>query len=161
MGNYVARAEIDVAAPRRTVWRVLTSNGKRPEIMFGAQVVSEWRLGSSIVWRGEWQGTAFEDHGRIVELEDLEEPWRIAMTHFSPLSGQPDVPENYHTLRFELDEIPGGTRVTLDQDNNPTREAAAHSQANWVQFLEGVKTVAERGDGVEAAIPRTPRAETR
>lgn len=144
MGNYVARAEIDVAAPRRVVWRVLTSSGARPEIMFGAEVVSDWRLGSPIVWRGEFDGKAFEDHGRIIELEDLQEPWRIVLTHFSPLSGLPDVPENYHSLRFELDEIRGGTRVTLDQDNNPTREAAEHAQTNWAQMLQGVKTVAER-----------------
>ncbi|MGO4594793.1 SRPBCC family protein [Leifsonia sp. 2TAF2] len=144
MGNYVARAEIDIAAPRRTVWEVLTSNGSHPEILFGAELVSDWRLGSAVIWRGEWQGKQFEDHGRVIELDDRQEPWRIALTHFSPLSGQPDVPENYHTLRYELDEIPGGTRVTLDQDNNPTREAAEHSRANWVQMLEGVKTVAER-----------------
>ncbi|RDV45315.1 SRPBCC domain-containing protein [Leifsonia sp. ku-ls] len=144
MGNFVARAEVDVAAPRRVVWRVLTSSGSRPEIMFGARVQSDWRLGSAITWSGEYEGRRFEDHGRIVELEDLQEPWRIVLTHFSPLSGLPDVPENYHTLRFELDEIGGGTRVTLDQDNNPTREAAEHSQANWAQMLQGVKTVAER-----------------
>lgn len=144
MGNFVARAEVDVAAPRRIVWDVLTSNGSRPEILFGARVESEWRLGSAITWSGEYEGRTFEDHGRIVELEDLQEPWRIVLTHFSPLSGLPDVPENYHSLRFELDEIDGGTRVTLDQDNNPTREAAEHSQANWAQMLRGVKTVAER-----------------
>ncbi len=145
MGNYVARAEIDVKAPRRAVWELLTSNGSRPEILYGAEIVSDWRLGSKIVWRGEWQGKTFEDHGRVIELEDLLEPWRIVVTHFSPLSGLPDEPENYHTLRYELDEIRGGTRITLDQDNNPTREAAEHSQANWAQMLEGVKTVAERG----------------
>jgi hypothetical protein len=66
------------------------------------------------------------------------------MTHFSPMSGQPDVPENYHTIHLELDEQDGGTHVTLDQDNNPTREAAEHSRANWAQMLEGVKAVAER-----------------
>lgn len=145
MGNYVARAEIDVRAPRRTVWRVLTSNGRHPEIMFGAEVRSDWRIGAPISWRGVWEGRSFEDHGRVIELEDREEPWRIVLTHFSPLSGEPDVPENYHTLRFELDEIPGGTHVTLDQDNNPSPEAARHSRENWVTMLEGVRTVAEGG----------------
>lgn len=145
MGNFVARAAVEISAPRPTVWRVLTSNGSHPEIMFGAEVVSDWRLGSRIVWRGEWKGTAYEDHGRVVELEDNEEPWRIVLTHFSPLTGQPDVPENYHTLRFELDEVPAGTRVMLDQDNNPTAESARHARDNWVEMLRGVKTVAERG----------------
>jgi len=144
MGEYVARAEVDVAAPRRAVWNVLTSNGARPEIMFGAEIVSDWRIGSQIVWRVEWEGKQVEDHGRVIELDDREEPWRIVLTHFSPLSGLPDAPENYHTLRFELDQVPSGTRITLDQDNNPTREAAEHSQANWARMLEGVKTVVER-----------------
>ncbi len=142
MGSYVARAETDVKASRQAVWRVLTSNGSHPEIMFGAEIVSDWRIGSRIVWRGEWQGKAFEDHGVVIELE---EPSRIVLTHFSPMSGQPDVPENYHSLRFELDEIPGGTHITLDQDNNPTLEAAQHSRANWAQMLAGVKAVCERG----------------
>lgn len=110
----------------------------------GAEVVSDWRLGSRIVWRGEWQGKSFEDHGRVIELDDREEPWRIVLTHFSPLSGQEDLPENYHTLHFELEETPAGTHVTLDQDNNPTVEAAQHSQRNWETMLRGVKEVAER-----------------
>lgn len=144
MGNFVARAEVDVSAPRREVWRVLTSSGSHPEILMGAEVVSDWRLGSQIVWRGEWQGRAFEDHGRVIELDDRDEPWRIVLTHFSPLSGQPDLPENYHTLHFELEETPTGTHVTLDQDNNPTVEAAAHSRQNWETMLRGVKAVVER-----------------
>lgn len=142
MSDYVARAEIDIAAPRETVWRVLTTNGSRPEILFGADIESEWKLGSTIVWKGEWEGRSFEDHGRVIELE---EPHRMALTHFSPLSGQPDVPENYHTLRFELEETRSGTHVTLDQDNNPTVEAARHSQENWSAMLAGVKSIAERG----------------
>jgi uncharacterized protein YndB with AHSA1/START domain len=144
MGNYVARAEVDVSAPRRDVWALLTSSGSHPEILMGAEVVSDWRLGSRIVWRGEWQGKPFEDHGRVIELDDREEPWRIVLTHFSPLSGQEDLPENYHTLHFELEETPAGTHVTLDQDNNPTVEAAQHSQRNWETMLRGVKEVAER-----------------
>ncbi len=144
MGNYVARAEVDVSAPRREVWTVLTSSGSHPEILLGAEVISDWRLGSRIVWRGEWQGKTFEDHGRVIELDDREEPWRIVLTHFSPLTGQPDVPENYHTLHFELEATPAGTHVTLDQDNNPTVEAAQHSQQNWETMLRGVKEVAER-----------------
>ena len=31
------------------------------------------------------------------------------MTHFSPLSGEPDAPENYHTLVYELEEDDGKT----------------------------------------------------
>jgi hypothetical protein len=65
------------------------------------------------------------------------------MTHFSPLSGQEDRPENYHTLVYELAESDGRTRVSLSQDNNPSQEAADHSQANWEKMLTGLKEVVE------------------
>ncbi|MEO7018015.1 MAG: SRPBCC family protein [Leifsonia sp.] len=141
MGSFVARAEVDIAAPREAVWRVLTTNGSHPEILFNAVIESDWRIGSRIVWRGMYEGRSFEDHGAVIELD---EPSRIVLTHFSPLSGRPDIPENYHTLRYELDQTATGTHVTLDQDNNPTAEAAEHSRSLWVQMLEGVRVVVER-----------------
>jgi outer membrane protein TolC len=49
------------------------------------------------------------------------------MTHFSPLSGEEDVPENYHVLAYEVEEVDGETRVRLTQDNNSSPEAAEHS----------------------------------
>jgi hypothetical protein len=67
------------------------------------------------------------------------------VTHFSPLSGQEDLPENYHTLLYELEEHDGNTRVSLSQDNNPSEEAAKHSRANWEQMLSGLKQVVEGG----------------
>src|SRR3712207_7239681 len=49
-----------------------------------------WRPGSPITWSGEWQGHAFEDKGEVLEVEP---PHRLVVTHFSPMSGQQDVPE--------------------------------------------------------------------
>jgi activator of Hsp90 ATPase-like protein len=65
--------------------------------------------------------------------------------HFSPLSGREDVAENYHTLLYELEELPAGTHVLLSQDNNPNQEAAEHSRANWEKMLAGLKQFVEHG----------------
>jgi hypothetical protein len=59
------------------------------------------------------------------------------------MNGQEDVPENYHTLLYELEEHDGKTRVSLSQDGNATEEAAEHSKANWQKMLSGLKSVAE------------------
>jgi uncharacterized protein YndB with AHSA1/START domain len=109
--------------------------------MFGSQVVSDWKQGSPIVWKGEYEGDKYEDKGEIVEIEPER---RLKVTHFSPLSGQEDRPENYHTLLYELEERGGKTHVSLSQDNNASKEAAEHSQANWEKMLAGLKQVAER-----------------
>ena len=62
---------------------------------------------------------------------EIEPNKRLKVTHFSPLSGQEDIPENYHTLLYELEERDGRLRLSLHQDNNPSAEAAEHSRANW------------------------------
>jgi uncharacterized protein YndB with AHSA1/START domain len=111
--------------------------------MFGSQVVTDWEQGSPIVWKGEYEGNKYEDKGEIVEIEPER---RLKVTHFSPLSGDEDRPENYHTLLYELDERDGKTHVSLSQDKNASPEAAEHSQANWEKMLAGLKEVVERPD---------------
>ena len=108
--------------------------------MAGTEVSTDWRVGSPITWRGEMNGTAYEDKGEILEIEPER---RLKVTHFSPLSGQEDAPENYHTLVYELEPHGQKTRLSLSQDNNESEEAAEHSQANWEKMLSGLKQVVE------------------
>ena len=68
----------------------------------------------------------------------------LSYSHFSPLAGQPDKPENYHTVTIELAEQTGQTVVTLTQDNNANEEQRAHSENNWRGMLEGLKRLLER-----------------
>ena len=82
---------------------------------------------------------------RKVRLEtgEVVQERRLKVTHFSPLSGEEDAPENYHTLVYELTENNGTTRVSLSQDNNSSEEAAEHSKSNWEKMLAGLKDVVE------------------
>jgi uncharacterized protein YndB with AHSA1/START domain len=108
--------------------------------MMGARVRTDWRPGSSITWTGEYQGKAFEDKGEVLEYRPAQ---RLKVTHFSPLSGQPDEPSNYHTVIYDLTENNGRTRVSLWQDNNATEEEAEHSSKNWQMMLDGLKDLVE------------------
>jgi uncharacterized protein YndB with AHSA1/START domain len=141
MTDYVATAEIVVDAPRAAVWAALTDPEQIKEYMFGSHVVTDWKQGSPIVWKGVWEGKQYEDKGEIVEIEPGR---RLKLTHFSPLGGKDDRPENYHRLLYQLEEREGKTHVSLSQDNNPSVEAAAHSRANWEKMLVGLKQVVER-----------------
>ena len=141
MADHVANAEIEIDASPAHVWAALTDPELIKQYMFGSQVETDWKAGSPIVWKGEYEGKAYEDKGEIVEIEPER---RLKMTHFSPLSGQDDRPENYHTLLYELEARAGKTRVSLSQDNNASKEAAEHSQANWEKMLADLKQVVER-----------------
>ena len=97
-------------------------------------------MGSPILYKGEWQGKAFEDKGKILEMQPEK---LFVSTHWSPLSGVPDVPENYHTVTYQLSEKNGKTEVTITQDNNSSEEEKAHSEKNWGTVLEGLKKLVE------------------
>jgi uncharacterized protein YndB with AHSA1/START domain len=140
MTGLVAVAEIDVNAPRARVWAALTEPDQIKRYMFGSEVVTDWKPGSDILWKGEYDGKPFEDKGEVVEI-DAER--RLKVTHFSPLSGQPDQPENYHTLTYELSESGSATHITLSQDNNASADEAEHSKENWSMMLESLKQVVE------------------
>jgi uncharacterized protein YndB with AHSA1/START domain len=139
--GYVAKAETEIEAPAARVWRALTDPDEIEQYMFGSRVETDWKPGSPIVWRGTYEGKAYEDKGEVVTVEPEH---RLEVTHFSPLSGQDDVPANYHTLVYELEQCDGTTRVALSQDNNSSEEAAEHSKANWEKMLAGLKEIAER-----------------
>jgi uncharacterized protein YndB with AHSA1/START domain len=138
--NLTARSTVTIEAPPSKVWEALTSPRLMKQYFFGAEVVSDWKEGSPIVFRGVWEGKPYEDKGMIKKMEPGR---KLVATHWSPLSGVPDAPENYHTVTYELTPRDGGTQVTLTQDNNASEEEQRHSEKNWDMVLQGLKNVLE------------------
>ncbi|AZS35740.1 hypothetical protein CVS47_00337 [Microbacterium lemovicicum] len=140
MGNHIATVSVVIDARPEQVWDALTDPDKVKQFYFGAELTTNWRPGSPITWRGEYDGKTYEDHGELLRVDP---PRILQHTHFSPLSGLPDVPENYHTLTYTLTPSGNGTEVTLEQDNNDTVGAAEHAEGNWTKMLGGLKDLLE------------------
>ena len=137
----VARASTTVNAPVAKVWDALTNPAIIRQYKFGTNVVSKWKEGSAIVWKGEWQGTKYEDKGLIVKMDPQH---LIKYSHFSPLAGLPDLQENYHVVTIELSSHGGQTIVSLSQDNNATEQERQHSEKNWETMLASLKKLLEK-----------------
>jgi uncharacterized protein YndB with AHSA1/START domain len=140
MKGLVAHARTRINAPASVVWDAFVNPAVIRHYMFGTEVASEWKKGSVIAWRGVWQGKAYEDKGVILELVP---GLLISYSHFSPLSGLADVPENYHKVTVRLSPDGKGTTVSLSQDGNPTENARDHSQLNWESMLAELKKLLE------------------
>jgi uncharacterized protein YndB with AHSA1/START domain len=138
--TFIAKATITINAPAARVWDALTQPELIKRYLFGTQVTTDWRVGSPIVYEGTWEGKAYRDRGQVLQVE----PGKLLVSTFwSSLSGAPDVPENYQTVRYELSPEGSGTRLTVTQDNNPTQADANHSAQNWSMVLDGIKSLLE------------------
>jgi len=140
MTGKVASAETDIDAPRSEVWRALTDPDEIEKYMFGSRVETDWKPGSPITWKGEYEGKTYEDTGEILEVEPER---RLKLTHSSASSGADPTPESVHTLVYALEDNDGMTHVSVSQDNNTNDEAAEHSRANWERMLSALKEVVE------------------
>lgn len=139
--DIIARVSTTVDASKEKVWEALVTPKIIKQYFFGTEVKSDFRVGSKIVWKGEWDGRPYEDHGEIREAQ----PGRLLQfTHISPGSGEKDVEENYRVVTIILDDKNGKTKVTLTQDNNPNDEAREKSEQNWQGMLDGLKKVVEK-----------------
>ena len=136
MRGKVATAEVDVNAAPARVWQALTDPAEVKEWMAGATLATDWQVGSLISWSGELGGRPYEDKGEVVTHD---EPRELSVTHFSPLAGQEDVPDNYHTLVYTLTEESDHTQLRLAQDNCADEAEAEKFGENWQQMLDGIK----------------------
>ena len=127
--KYVAKAKTTIHAPISKVWQALVNPEIIKQYLFNTDVISDWKVGSPVTYKGE-----------ILEIEPEKV---LKSTHWSHLSGGPDIPENYHTVTYTLTDRGDSTEVTITQDNNATEQEQAHSEKNWKTVLEGMKSLLE------------------
>ena len=139
--NLVAKVTISIGTTKGKVWEALVTPETIKQYMFGADVESNWSKGSQITWKGEMKGKKYEDKGVILKIEPEQ---TLQYSHFSPLSGKPDKPENYHTVTINLSGNGNETEVSLSQDNNSDEKTRKESEKNWGAMLDGLKKYLEK-----------------
>lgn len=131
---------IDIAASPAAVWSALTDPAKVKQWMFGTDMQADWRIGQRVYFRGDWQGTPYEDRGDILALE----PERLLkLNFFSSVSGLPDIAASYQPITYLLEPAGTGTRLTMTHENNPDSTTAERMRDSWTATLDSLRKVVE------------------
>lgn len=132
---------ININAPVKKVWQALTDPAMIKEYLFGTNAVSDWKKGSSITYRGEWEGKKYEDKGKIIDIVSEK---LLHTTYFSGMSGKEDKPENYANVIYEITPQNDETMVSISQDNIEDEKGQEHMKENWTKVLESMKKLLEK-----------------
>src|SRR4051812_19004731 len=91
---------IEVNASAEKVWHALTTPKLIAEYLFGTETVTDWKIGSEVIFQGEYEGHKYRDKGVILENIPLK---RISYSYWSGFSGLEDKPENYSTVTYTIE----------------------------------------------------------
>ena len=128
-----------INAPLEKVWDALTNPEIVKQYFFGTELLTNWEVGSDIVFQGEWEGQKYKDTGEVLEYSHNE---KLAYSYLSNWSGKEDKPENNLWVCYEVKPIDNGTELTISQTNYD-EERAKHSEANWASLIDGMKKIIE------------------
>lgn len=137
--NHFSKYQTVIKAPIEKVWHALTDAETVKQYFFGSDQKTDWKVGSPILWSGEYEGTTYVDKGVVLEFIPNE---KLHFSYLSSWSGLEDRPENYLSVTYEVKSVSSGTELTITQSNYDA-EKAAHSEANWKVVIDGLKSIVE------------------
>jgi len=141
----IIKKTVDFKANKKQVWDLLTNPKKTKQYMFGCEVLSDWTIGSQIIWKGKT-----EDGQEIIhvkgEITEVKKGEKVSFTMLDPNIGIKDIPENYVKLTYELSESESGTFFQLTQDFEGTENAEKRYQESatgWDMVIDVMKKLAD------------------
>lgn len=135
-------SKILIGASSNRVWDAITRPDLVKQWQYGTDLSTDWRKGSSIVFRNEWEGKVFEQKGTILEVEP---GCLVKYTLFAPQPGLEDRPENYFVMSYLLEDVDGRTLLTITQED--TRSQSVQEPADEAEnaILLALKKLVEDG----------------
>jgi len=142
------KSSITINASAAKVWDALINPEKTKKYMFGCETVSDWKIGSPLLWQAEYEGkeTVFVK-GEIVDLQPEK---YLKYTTIDPNSNIDDTSENYLTVTYELISDDGKTILNVKQgdyltvaDGERRYQEAYNNGEGWDPILTEIKKLVE------------------
>jgi uncharacterized protein YndB with AHSA1/START domain len=143
----IVKEEVLIAASIEMVWDALTNPEQTKKYMFGCRVITDWKVGNSILWNGIAEGKEVTYvKGHIAAIRPNE---YLAYTTFDAHATIPDLPENYTTVTYSLSKRGNQTLLAITQGDFATvaegqrRYNEVTSDDGWMALLMEIKKIVE------------------
>ena len=129
-----------IKASIEKIWDTLTKPELVKQWQYGSDVITDWKPGSAIRFRTEWEDKVFEQWGKMLEII----PQRlIKYSLFAPGPNLEDKPENYFIMSYVLTKEEGHIKLEIIQEDNRPGAIQEAPQGEENPVLAGLKALAE------------------
>jgi uncharacterized protein YndB with AHSA1/START domain len=147
--DLIVKNTITINAPAAKVWDALVNPEQTKKYMFNCEAVSDWKVGSPLLWKGSYNGSPVMVFVKGI-IVDINPEKFLAYTTFDPNNKKlEDKPENYLTVTYELKADGSQTLLTATQgDYSKVGDGANRYKhtvdgGGWQPILEQIKKILE------------------
>lgn len=139
---------INIQASREKVWDALTNPQQTQKYMFGCEALSDWKVGSPLLWQGYYEGQEMVFvKGEILEIEQLSS---LKYSVIDPNAPYEDLPQNYLNVHYTLSDGENSTILKVVQDGfedaadgQKRYEDVRNNGDGWNPILKAIKQLVE------------------
>jgi len=131
---------IHINAPIHKVWDALVVPAIVKQWQFGSDLITDWKIGSSIRFHSVWQGKVYEQWGKVLEVQPNK---LVKYSLFAPRPDLQDKPENYFIMSYILTDENTHIKLDIIQEDNRPGAVQEKPQGEENPVLQMLKKVAE------------------
>jgi uncharacterized protein YndB with AHSA1/START domain len=142
----IIKNDITINAPSAKVWDALVNPEQTKKYMHGCATVSDWKVGSPLLWNAVWEGKEMTFvKGDILAIEPEK---HLAYTTIHAGHTE-DILSNYLTVTYGLEPDNGQTKLSVTQGdytivaNGEHKYNEAMKMGGWQSILEEIKKIAK------------------
>ncbi|MBE7174163.1 MAG: SRPBCC domain-containing protein [Williamsia sp.] len=132
---------IEINSDPSKVWDALINPEKIKQYFTGAETLTDWQIGSKIVFIHKYEGQEFINKGVILKFDTNH---LLQYTYWTAFSNTEDSPENYTTITYTLAEMNDKTQLLLSQTNFKNEQWYRNLEIGWDVVLTKIKEIAEK-----------------
>lgn len=139
--NLVVSKSIVINTSPEEVWEVMTNPEKIKVYLYGTETITDWAIGSPIIFQGEYEGQTYKDKGNVLGKVEHE---FLKYNYWSGFSGLEDKPENYSVITYIIQVLKENeVQLSWLQQGFANEQGQQHMEAGLPAMLQDIKKLAE------------------
>lgn len=133
------KKSIHINAPVQKVWQALTDPRLTEIYFFGCRAISDWRVGSDLVWKATVDGKeTIPVKGKITAIEE-----NVALTYTCFAPEHEGNPAKHTAVTYRMTADGDATQLSLTQGVFDDAAECAKTNGSWDLVLGGLKKLLE------------------